>query len=159
MARHTCWDIACALIIDRVSSHRSRPAPTVGVSGSCDPEFAAVRDAFTANFASRDELGASLCVAIEGRVVVDLWGGYADGARTRPWTADTLVNAFSVGKAFTALCLHRLASQGLIDSDDRVAAHWPESGAQPPGGTAGDQATAAAGCDAALGDDDQRPGR
>jgi CubicO group peptidase (beta-lactamase class C family) len=96
------------------------------VFGSCDRRFEAVRDAFAANFQIRDELGASLCVAIGDRVVVELWGGFADEARTRPWAADTLVNVFSVGKAFTALCVHRLAGQGKLDFDDPVAGCWPE---------------------------------
>lgn len=59
-------------------------------------------------------------------MVVDLWGGYADAGRTRPWERDTLVNVFSVGKAMTAVCLHRLVGQGRLDVDDPVAQHWPE---------------------------------
>ena len=96
------------------------------VLGTCDDAFRQVRDAFAENFGSRDEVGASLCVALAGRVVVDLWGGFADGARTRAWGADTLVNVFSVGKAFAAVCVLRMAGKGRLDLDDRVAAHWPE---------------------------------
>ena len=46
-----------------------REAP---VSGYCDPSFHAVRDAFAENFASRGEVGAGVCVIIDGAVVVDL---------------------------------------------------------------------------------------
>jgi CubicO group peptidase (beta-lactamase class C family) len=97
----------------------------MAVSGTCDDAFRQVRDAFAENFESRDEVGASLCIALAGRVVVDLWGGYANGARTRAWAADTLVNVFSVGKAFAAVCVLRMAGQGRLDLDDRVAVHWP----------------------------------
>jgi CubicO group peptidase (beta-lactamase class C family) len=100
------------------------------VSGTCDDAFREVRDAFAENFESRDEVGASLCVALAGRVVVDLWGGFADAARTRAWEADTLVNVFSVGKAFAAVCIQRMAGQGRLDWDDRVATHWPEFAAK-----------------------------
>ena len=54
------------------------PVPDVVVQGECDPAFAGVRDAFAANFAAGLELGASLCVEVDGRAVVDLWGGWLD---------------------------------------------------------------------------------
>ena len=58
--------------------------------------------------------------------VVDLWGGHADAPRTRPWTRDTIVNLFSVGKAVTAICAHRLVEAGRLDLDAPVARYWPE---------------------------------
>jgi len=63
----------------------------------CDERFASVREAFTANF-DDGEIGASCTVVVDGATVVDLWGGWADDARTRPWQADTLCDAYSVGK-------------------------------------------------------------
>jgi CubicO group peptidase (beta-lactamase class C family) len=96
------------------------------IGGSCDAGFEPVRDAFAANFAERDEVGAAVAVSVDGRVVVDLWGGAADGAGTRAWGPDTLVNAFSVGKALAATCVLRLAERGALDLDRPVAAVWPE---------------------------------
>ena len=58
-------------------------------TATCDPAFAAVRDAFAQNFADGLELGASLSISVDGRNVVDLWGGHLDAARTRPWERDT----------------------------------------------------------------------
>jgi len=58
---------------------------TVQIHGQCDPRFTAVREAFAENFATREEVGAAVCVYVEGKPVVDLWGGYANAARTRPW--------------------------------------------------------------------------
>jgi CubicO group peptidase (beta-lactamase class C family) len=78
------------------------------------------------NLAERGEIGAAVAVLLDGRPVVDLWCGWADGARTRPWREDTLVNAFSVGKPLAGLCLLMLVSRGLVALDDPVAAHWPE---------------------------------
>src|SRR5439155_1712245 len=63
---------------------------------------------------------------VDGELVVDLWGGYADAARTRPWTRDTIVNVFSTTKAMTALCAHMLVDRGLLDLDAPVARYWPE---------------------------------
>ncbi|MFE7894873.1 serine hydrolase domain-containing protein [Streptomyces sp. NPDC057412] len=96
------------------------------VHGHCDPRFEAVRTAFEANFRERGELGAAVAVTVGGETVVDLWGGWADGARSRPWERDTLVNVWSTTKGPTALCAHILADRGLLDLDAPVAAYWPE---------------------------------
>lgn len=96
------------------------------VHGHCDARFTAVRTAFEENFRDRDELGAAVAVTVDGVTVVDLWGGWADPARTRAWERDTLVNVWSTTKGPTALCAHILADRGLLDLDAPVAAYWPE---------------------------------
>jgi CubicO group peptidase (beta-lactamase class C family) len=107
------------------------------VGGSCDPAFGAVREAFAANFAA-GELGAACTVTIGGRVVVDLWGGWADADRTRPWTSDTLVNSYSVGKPIVALALLQQVAAGRIDLDDPASGRWPELLAGQQGATVRD---------------------
>ncbi|MEV8226530.1 serine hydrolase domain-containing protein [Streptomyces sp. NPDC079167] len=96
------------------------------IEGHCDNRFTAVRDAFAANFSERDELGAAVTVLLDGHRVVDLWGGWADGERTRRWERDTVVNVWSTTKGPTALCAHVLADRGLLDLDAPVARYWPE---------------------------------
>jgi CubicO group peptidase (beta-lactamase class C family) len=96
------------------------------LAGSCDARFGAVRDAFGDNFERHGEVGASFSLRVGGRVVVEVWGGWQDAARTKPWARDTLVNVFSVGKAVAALCVARLVGQGRLDYDDPVARVWPE---------------------------------
>jgi CubicO group peptidase (beta-lactamase class C family) len=96
------------------------------IHGNCDPHFAGVRDTFAAGFERGDELGASVCVTVEGETVVDLWAGWADAARSRPWTRDTLVNVYSTTKGMTAICALRLVDAGLLDLDAPVAQYWPE---------------------------------
>ena len=86
----------------------------------------AVRDAFIANFTERGEPGGAVCIALDGEPVVDLWGGYANIAGTKPWARNTLVNVFSVGKALCTLAAARIVEQGLIDLDAPVARVWPE---------------------------------
>ena len=98
----------------------------VRVEGKCDARFERVREAFAENFASRGEVGAAVAVTIDGRPVIDLWGGYADKQRTRPWTRDTIVNVYSATKGVAATCLNRLADQGRVDLDAPVARYWPE---------------------------------
>ncbi|MGW7279494.1 serine hydrolase domain-containing protein [Streptomyces sp. NPDC054844] len=96
------------------------------VHGHCDTRFAAVRTVFEENFRDRGELGAAVTVTVDGATVVDLWGGWADAGRTRPWERDTLVNVWSTSKGPTALCAHVLADRGLLDLDAPVAVYWPE---------------------------------
>ncbi|WP_037669961.1 EstA family serine hydrolase [Streptomyces afghaniensis] len=96
------------------------------VRGHCDARFTAVRRTFEENFRERGELGAAVAVTVGGEVVVDLWGGWADAAHTRPWEQDTLVNVWSTTKGPVALCAHILADRGLLDLDAPVAAYWPE---------------------------------
>ncbi|MFF1565291.1 serine hydrolase domain-containing protein [Streptomyces sp. NPDC058293] len=97
-----------------------------GIQGHCDARFDAVRAAFEENFDEREELGAAVTVLIDGAPVVDLWGGWADAARTRAWERDTVVNVWSTTKGPTALCAHILIDRGLLDPDAPVATYWPE---------------------------------
>jgi len=96
------------------------------VVGSCDPRFAQVREEFARNFAERDEVGAAVCVIVDGAPVVDLAGGWADVDTQAPFGPDTLVDFYSVGKAFLGLCALQLVDAGGIRLDDPIAAVWPE---------------------------------
>ena len=98
------------------------------IAGFTRPGFEGVRDAFVANFAERGEVGGAVCVIADGEVVVDLIGGYADEAATRPWQPTTIVDFYSVGKALVAISLLRLIDAGRIGLDDPIASVWPEFG-------------------------------
>ena len=102
------------------------PDSEAPVSGYCDPSFHAVRDAFAEKFAGRGEVGAGVCVIIDGAVVVDLVGGWADAARSRLWRPDTMVNFYSVGKAIVGLLVLQLVDQERVDLDAPIATVWPE---------------------------------
>ena len=99
---------------------------TAGSQGICDARFTTVQDAFAENFVKRGEVGAAVCVYVDGMAVVDLWGGFADAARTRPWAQDTIASVASSTKGMTALCAHLLVERGLLDLDSPVARYWPE---------------------------------
>ncbi|HUF31967.1 MAG TPA: serine hydrolase domain-containing protein [Acidimicrobiales bacterium] len=106
---------------------------SVPVGGTCAPRFAAVRSSFESNFTEHGELGGAVTVIVSGETVVDLWGGWADVARTRPWQADTLVNAYSVGKPIVALLLLQLVDAGDVGLDQPVARYWPDFAAHGKG--------------------------
>ena len=99
---------------------------TTATHGWCDTRFSSVREALEANLDSREELGASIAVDIDGQTVVDLWGGWRDQARTQPWDQDTIVNVWSTTKTITSLAVLMLVSRGEVDVDAPVAKYWPE---------------------------------
>ena len=107
----------------------------IPLSGHCDPRFGGVREEFVANFAERGEVGAGVCVVVDGVTVVDLAGGWANQEMRTAWHTDTLVNFYSVGKAFIALLVLRLVDAGRLALDDPIVAVWPEFGAGGKEGT------------------------
>jgi CubicO group peptidase (beta-lactamase class C family) len=96
------------------------------VQGFARDQYAPVRTAFAHNLANGVDLGAAVCVTVEGETVVDLWGGFADSAAVRPWHRDTIVNVYSTTKTVTALTALLLADRGELDFDAPVARYWPE---------------------------------
>ena len=101
--------------------------PAAGsLDGMALGRFAPLREAFAANFTSGNEVGASFCATVDGETVVDLWGGWADEARTRAWQSDTIINVYSTTKTMTALVALLLADRGELDFEAPVAYYWPE---------------------------------
>ena len=101
------------------------------VEGYCAEEFAAVSRAFAANFSNQltpqqRDIGASVAVVHNGKVVVDLWGGYKDSNRTIPWGQDTLACAMSTTKAFATVAVLQLVDRKVIDLEAPIADYWPE---------------------------------
>ncbi|GAA1211281.1 serine hydrolase domain-containing protein [Pseudonocardia alaniniphila] len=96
------------------------------INGVCSDRFDAVRTALEKNLDSGDELGASIVLDVDGDVVVDLWGGFADEARTTPWAQDTIVNVWSSTKTLTSLSALILVDRGELDLHAPVATYWPE---------------------------------
>lgn len=69
---------------------------------------------------------AQLVVTRHGKVVLDLAYGQSRGGS--PVTPDTPFFTFSVSKAFTGVCIHRLIEAGQVEMDAPVAEYWPEFG-------------------------------
>ncbi len=99
---------------------------TAAIGGRVADNFGACKVAFTKNFIEGHDVGASFAVIKDGETVVNLWGGHADAARTKPWQQDTIVNVYSTTKTMTALCALVLADRGELNFDDPVSKYWPE---------------------------------
>ena len=113
---------------------------SVRVHGDVDDGYGPVVDAFADNFAERDDLGAACAVYVDGRPVVDIWGGVADARTGRTWDADTAAVIFSCSKGMLAICAYLLVQEGRLDLDAPVARYWPAFGAH------GKEATTVRGC-------------
>jgi CubicO group peptidase (beta-lactamase class C family) len=111
-------------VASRNFEHRGR------VEGTNHPQFEHVREVFTRHFTDLDELGASVAVTLRGELVVDLWGGWKDKARTQSWTRETRAPLFSGTKAITGICFAMMIDRGLATYEDRVSQYWPEFGAE-----------------------------
>jgi len=100
------------------------------IQGSCDERFKGVGDVLAANLERGADVGASVAVTVDGELVVDIWGGYADQDHSVPWERDTITNVWSTTKTMTALCALMLADQGELDLNRAVSDYWPEFGAE-----------------------------
>lgn len=96
------------------------------VQGSVSPGFEPVRSVLERSIERGDELGASVAVVRNGELVVDLWGGWTDPEKTRPWQHDTITSIYSTNKTMLALCALLLVDRGELDVFAPVARYWPE---------------------------------
>jgi CubicO group peptidase (beta-lactamase class C family) len=99
---------------------------TPPTDGFTTARFDGVRRAFDSLFADGLDPGSAVAAWVDGAPVVDLWGGHSDGARTRPWQRDTLVNVWSVSKGVMAMAAAILVDRGRLDYRAPVARYWPE---------------------------------
>ena len=103
-------------------------AESIEIHGICDDAYLPVKEAFQWGFDEGLEVGASVAIAHEGEMVVDLWGGFANRKETRPWQKDTMVLLASTTKIMTNLCALMVIDQGQLDPDAAVVEYWPEFG-------------------------------
>jgi CubicO group peptidase (beta-lactamase class C family) len=109
---------------------KRRDMTSGSLRGKLDARFEPLRDVLEDSLAAGADCGLSLVVDIDGQRLVDVYGGFADEARTRPWERDTIVNVWSTTKTVTSLAVLMLADRGLVDLDAPVARYWPEFAGQ-----------------------------
>ncbi|MDT8397052.1 MAG: serine hydrolase domain-containing protein [Pseudomonadales bacterium] len=98
------------------------------LQGHFEPEYRPVVEAFIENFKQEDEVGAAVSIMLQGKTVVDLYGGWRNAAMSTVWDASTLVCMMSVAKGITAICFNMLIDRALVHPDDPVIKYWPEYG-------------------------------
>jgi CubicO group peptidase (beta-lactamase class C family) len=98
----------------------------VEVHGTADARLEPVREVLAEQLEHGDELGASIVVDVDGETLLDVWGGWCDAERTRPWAEDTIVNVWSTTKTVTSLAALMCVDRGQLDPYEKVATYWPE---------------------------------
>eukprot|EP01100_Stratorugosa_tubuloviscum_P000385 TRINITY_DN1082_c2_g1_i1.p1 TRINITY_DN1082_c2_g1~~TRINITY_DN1082_c2_g1_i1.p1 ORF type:complete len:470 (-),score=197.97 TRINITY_DN1082_c2_g1_i1:101-1510(-) len=96
------------------------------IQGHCDDKYKKLKEAFEYNFKHQNEVGASVAAYVDGKKVVDLWGGYRNAETKTKWEEDTLQLAFSNGKSVCSLCIAVLVDRGILDYNTPVAHYWPD---------------------------------
>jgi CubicO group peptidase (beta-lactamase class C family) len=87
-----------------------------------------VKPLFQENFERLGELGAAVSVWQNGKPIIDLYGGFCDATREKPWTTDTVVLVWSATKGIGSACVLHALQQQKIELNRRVAEFWPEFG-------------------------------
>lgn len=95
-------------------------------TGEYEPEFRPAVDAFIGNYEVEEEIGSASALYVDGRKVFDIWAGFRDEAKTKPWGQDTIVCMMSVAKGISGIAFNILIDRGLVDPDAPVAKYWPE---------------------------------
>ena len=96
------------------------------VEGFCDPAFSSLEEIFAKAIKSGFDDGAGFALEVEGKEVLNLWGGFSDKDHQKKWRKDTLVNVFSVTKAMTSTCALQLIESGNLNPNALVSDYWPE---------------------------------
>ncbi len=106
---------------------------TYPTDGYCAPGFEPVREAFIDNFTRSEEIGAGFAVIRDGETLVDLFGGFSDRRKEKPWARDTLAPVYSSTKAVAAIVIAHLADADKLGYNQKVASLWPEFAAAGKG--------------------------
>lgn len=92
-----------------------------------DPSLPAALDpVFRANFETRGDLGASVSIWKDGVEIASLHAGFRDRAKTKPWTADTIVPFWSATKGLAATSVLLALHEAEHHPETRFAELWPE---------------------------------
>ena len=96
------------------------------IHGECDPQFKKVKETFEKLYQEDREIGSCFAVYKDGNPLVNLWGGFQDKDKTKPWQKDNLVTVYSTTKGVAAFCIALAMEKGLLKYEERVSTYWPE---------------------------------
>ncbi len=115
-----------------VTTALTAPAPGASSALVQSAEIKAQADAMLKAAYPADGPGAAVVVTRRGRVIYSAGRGFADLAKRRPITPDTMFPLGSITKQFTAATILKLVAEGKMSLDDPVSRcypDWPQPGA------------------------------
>uniref|UniRef100_A0ABM0M7B0 Beta-lactamase domain-containing protein 2-like n=1 Tax=Saccoglossus kowalevskii TaxID=10224 RepID=A0ABM0M7B0_SACKO len=95
-------------------------------SGSVEPGFEEIEQAFRSLHEQGLEAGSAFAVYYKGQKIVDLWGGYANYDEEDPWLEETMSMVYSSTKGVSAICIAVAVEHGYLDYDQKISHYWPE---------------------------------
>ena len=98
----------------------------MAIHGECDPQFSKVKETFEKLYQEDREIGSCFAVYKDGNPLVNLWGGFQDKDKTKPWQKDNLVTVYSTTKGVAAFCIALAMEKGLLKYEEKVSTYWPE---------------------------------
>ena len=93
------------------------------LDGYCDKNYEPVKKHVEKMLKDGAEENLQLCVYVEEKCVVDLYGT-AIGDKT--YTADSIQTIFSSGKSIESITMAMLYGKGLFKYEDKISKYWPE---------------------------------
>ena len=96
------------------------------IHGECDPQFSKVKETFEKLYQEDREIGSCFAVYKDGNPLVNLWGGFQDKDKTKPWQKDNLITVYSTTKGVAAFCIALAMEKGLLKYEEKVSTYWPE---------------------------------
>lgn len=128
---HTSIWFWCLFTAAIISSNNAQ----LHINGTTANGWEFVRDLFRDNFEKDRDLGGSVAVYYQGKLVVDLWGGWFNQSKTEPYDNDTLQLVFSTSKGLTATAVALCVQRGLLNYSALVTDYWPEYAQNGKGNT------------------------
>ncbi|CAF3727294.1 unnamed protein product [Rotaria socialis] len=121
-----CYFISVlVLIIPTVISNSNS---NINLHGLTADGWEYVKDYLTENIIEERDLGASISIYYEGKVVVDLTAGWFDKTKTVPYDNQTLQLVFSTTKGLTGIAVALCVQRGLLNYSSLVTDYWSEYG-------------------------------
>jgi len=97
-------------------------------SGYIDKKFLIVKETVDDLLSSEEEHGCAITLYLDGKKIIDIWGGWANKENKTPWQHDTIVSTFSVSKALVSTLGHILVERNEIDLNKPVSDYWKNFG-------------------------------
>jgi CubicO group peptidase (beta-lactamase class C family) len=123
MLVYSIWVCVFLNLVVRSSSQNDH-----NIGGTTNNGWEFVRDLFKENFEEQRDLGASIAIYHQGRLVVDIWGGWFDRSFTKLYDNNTLQLVFSTTKGLVAIAAALCVQKGFLDYSQLVTKYWPEYG-------------------------------
>ncbi|KAG2223337.1 hypothetical protein INT45_008994 [Circinella minor] len=100
----------------------------VSFRGYVDDDYLSAAETFKENFYAGEEVGAAVSAYVDGKLVLDLQGGWQNVEEQIPYTDKTLQVVFSSTKALAAIVVARFVDRGILSYDEKITTYWPEFG-------------------------------